>query len=400
MPEIRGAQLTGFLDGSEVAPSKMKEIPSTDKEKEPQTVPNPEYAFWLARDQKVLGYLLKSLSKDILMHVLRMEHAADAWKAVENMFASQSMSKVTNLRIALANTKKLNQTTHAFFAKMQGFADELAAAGKPVPEDELVSFLLAGLGGHYNPLVAAFGIVKNSLTVAELFSQVQAYDQRQEMLAATDDPGFESSANAAIRGRNRGGGGGYRPRPNKNRDDQRYDDNYDIRRQDRRQDDRRQDDRPRFFNNNQQGGRGRAPAGGGRGRGRGRRRTTPWVDTTCQICNREGHAAKDCWYRFQNNGDDSDDAHAYGIDTNWYSDTGATHHITSELNNLSVRDAYNGQDKVNTANGQGMEICHIGNSVIRNPVQFFKLHNILHVPNASKNLLSVHRFALDNHVFS
>jgi hypothetical protein len=60
---------------------------------------------------------------------------------------------------------------------------------------------------------------------------------------------------------------------------------------------------------------------------------------TCQICNREGHAAKDCWYRFQNNGDDSDDAHAYGIDTNWYSDTGATHHITSELNNLTVRDA-------------------------------------------------------------
>jgi hypothetical protein len=46
-----------------------------------------------------------------------------------------------------------------------------------------------------------------------------------------------------------------------------------------------------------------------------------------------------------------------------------------------------------------MDICHVGNSVIHNPVQSFKLHNILHVPNASKNLLSVHRFALDNHVF-
>jgi hypothetical protein len=44
--------------------------------------------------------------------------------------------------------------------------------------------------------------------------------------------------------------------------------------------------------------------------------------------------------------------HAYGIDTNWYSDIGATHHITSELNNLFIRDSYRGHDKVSTAGGQ------------------------------------------------
>jgi hypothetical protein len=26
------------------------------------------------------------------------------------------------------------------------------------------------------------------------------------------------------------------------------------------------------------------------------------------------------------------------VDTNWYQDSGATHHITGELNNLSMRD--------------------------------------------------------------
>jgi hypothetical protein len=31
---------------------------------------------------------------------------------------------------------------------------------------------------------------------------------------------------------------------------------------------------------------------------------------------------------------------------------GTTHHITSEFNNLSVRDAYRGHEKVNTAGGQ------------------------------------------------
>jgi hypothetical protein len=87
------------------------------------------------------------------------------------------------------------------------------------------------------------------------------------------------------------------------------------------------------------------------------------------------------------------------VDTNWYSDTGATHHITGELNNLTMHDNYRGYDKVNTASGQGMDITHVGNSIVRTPVQNFHLRNILHVPRASKNLLSVHRFTYDNRVF-
>jgi hypothetical protein len=381
MPAIRGARLTGLLDGTMIAPSQTMTVANPEKEKESLVVSNPQYETWLEKDQQVLSYLLNSLSKEVLMHVLRLEHTAEVWKAIEVMFASQSQSKVTNLRIALANTKKLNSSIPTYFAKMQGFADELAAAGKPLPDDELVSFILAGLGNHYDSIVAALGVIKNSLTVAELYSQIQSYDERQEMLASSTHGGFETSANAAARTRNRGGGGyggGYRPRNNNSRDERRYDDRqddhrYDNRRYDDRREDRRQDDRPRNYRGGGRGGR--APAGGG-GRGRGRRRSTPWVDVTCQICNREGHPAKDCWYRFQDADDTSDEAYAYGIDTNWYSDTGATHHITGELNNLSVRDAYNGRDKVNAANGQGMDICHIGHSIIHNPLKSFKLRNI------------------------
>jgi hypothetical protein len=52
-----------------------------------------------------------------------------------------------------------------------------------------------------------------------------------------------------------------------------------------------------------------------------------------------------------------------------------------------------------TADGTGMRISHIGNSVLCTPHTSFRLTDILHVPNATKNLLSVHRFTLDNHVF-
>jgi hypothetical protein len=89
------------------------------------------------------------------------------------------------------------------------------------------------------------------------------------------------------------------------------------------------------------------------------------------------------------------------VDTNWYTDTGATYHITEggELEKLSFCEKYHGGDQVHTANGAGMNIRHIGDTTIYTPSRNLKLSNILHVPQATKNLGSVHRFAVDNNVF-
>jgi hypothetical protein len=56
------------------------------------------------------------------------------------------------------------------------------------------------------------------------------------------------------------------------------------------------------------------------------------------------------------------------VDTNWYADSGATDHITSELDKLAIRDKYNGGEKVRTANGANMEeISYTGKSFIHTP---------------------------------
>ncbi|XP_071679967.1 uncharacterized protein [Lolium perenne] len=332
LPPIRGARLFGLLDGSDAAPPETLEVPPADKtadDQTPTTINNPAYDSWISRDQIVLGYLLQSIGSEVLPHVQRIETAAGVWQAVEEMFASSCQAKVTNLRIALANTKKLQMSTDAFLTKMQSIVDELAAAGEPIRTSEHVSFILAGLGGQYNSLVAALGAVTTPLTLPSLYAQLRAYDQRQDMLSGTADADFETSTNAAQRqgrgrttNRSRGDYGDRGDRGNYDRRDQRRDD---------RRDGHRDDYKPR----------------------QGR------------------HAAKDCWWRFQEDDDDSDDKEAhvasYGVDTNWYQDTGATHHITGELNNMTVRDKYRGNDRVNTAGGQGMSISHVGKSIHLHP---------------------------------
>ena len=46
-------------------------------------------------------------------------------------------------------------TTAAYFNKMKTLGDEIAAAGKPIDDDEMVSFIMNGLDSDYNPIVSS-----------------------------------------------------------------------------------------------------------------------------------------------------------------------------------------------------------------------------------------------------
>ena len=48
------------------------------------------------------------------------------------------------------------------------------------------------------------------------------------------------------------------------------------------------------------------------------------------------------------------------VEHNWYTDTGATDHITSDIGNLSLCFDYHGPEKVSVGNGVGLHISHIG----------------------------------------
>jgi hypothetical protein len=99
--------------------------------------------------------------------------------------------------------------------------------------------------------------------------------------------------------------------------------------------------------NNRGGGGGRGGRGnfshGGRGSGSTSR-------PRCQVCYKVDHTTKHCWHRFEEDYE-PEEKHvaaaiggAYNVDTNWYTDTGATDHITSELEKIAVREKYHGAD--------------------------------------------------------
>ena len=91
---------------------------------------------------------------------------------------------------------------------MRGYADELAVAGKAIPDDELASYIIHGLDADYQPLVSALDARVTQVTLDELFAMLSNFDQRMAQFQGSGGSNFKSSANVATRGR----GGGSRSR--------------------------------------------------------------------------------------------------------------------------------------------------------------------------------------------
>jgi hypothetical protein len=111
LPPIQSAQLYGLLIGKEKMPAETVSVTTNDASME---TPNPEYINWVTHDQALLGYILSSLMREVLMGVTTATTSADVWSSLAAMYGSCTRARSVNTRIALATTKK-GTTTMAEF---------------------------------------------------------------------------------------------------------------------------------------------------------------------------------------------------------------------------------------------------------------------------------------------
>jgi hypothetical protein len=302
-------------------------------------------------DQQVLGFLLASLSKEVFPQVATKTTAADAWKEIQSMFSSQTRARSVNTCLQLVTTQKGRMTVAEYVNKMRSLADEMAVVGRTLEKEEPIEYILTGLSHEYDPIVSTVITKTSALSVSELYAQLLAFETRLTLMGAQE--GGSSSVNTVNRGHGRGSHGG----------------------------------RESSLNESNRGGRFGGRCGGYNNSSDKR--------PLCQVCKKKGHTTDRCWHRF-----DEDyvleermavAATCSRHDNNWYTDSRATDHVTGDLEKLAIRDKYTGNDQIHTTSGSGMKISNIGHNTIHTPCRQLQLNNILHVPQALKNLVSVHR---------
>jgi hypothetical protein len=95
---------------------------------------------------------------------------------------------------------------------MRTLGDEMVAAGKPIDDDELLTYILTGLDMEFKPVVTSLLARKESVTVSEAYSQLLAFETRMEIMGSGSSGSSVNSANCDGRG-----GSGGRGRGNFNR---------------------------------------------------------------------------------------------------------------------------------------------------------------------------------------
>ena len=70
---------------------------------------------------------------------------------------------------------------------------------------------------------------------------------------------------------------------------------------------------------------------------------------------------------------------------NWLLDSRASHHVTTDLENLSLHKLYDGTDDIVIDDGTGLSITHTGSTTLSTPTHIFSLPNVLYVPSMERN---------------
>uniref|UniRef100_A0A6N2KNP9 Integrase catalytic domain-containing protein n=1 Tax=Salix viminalis TaxID=40686 RepID=A0A6N2KNP9_SALVM len=126
---------------------------------------------------------------------------------------------------------------------------------------------------------------------------------------------------------------------------------------------------------------------------------------TCQWCGKERHTAKKC----HKLGKLLKKAKAEGLieafaattlddnqDNEWYTDTGATSHMTNDVTALDKSVPYTGNQRVVVGNGQSLSISRIGSISSLVASRILKMSDVLIVPHITKNLLSISKLTREN----
>ncbi|KAL4296184.1 hypothetical protein GQ457_12G002980 [Hibiscus cannabinus] len=354
--------------------------PSATVVREGRVLENEDYDVFMAQDSALASWLLSTISPQLLPEFVGAETAAAIWTTVLKFFSSRSTTTVMSLHYRLRAVKKGDQSMHA-----------------PISDLEKIATILNGLPMEYQPFVAVITASRDPFTLdAAILVLIDAETQLTNFNPILE---VSPSLNVSVAGYPTG--------------------TTDV------------SSRP-YRENTMQGGRGRY----------GRMRIQ------CQLCGKLGHLVDRCWHRFdetfvpvttRNKDSAKTEAKALNVAnleaksdlstcschcTNpnspvtgasrgsssqahlasaskgqWFVDSGASHHVSPDAKNLLESSDYSGPGKLTVGNGAHLGISKIGQASLISHPRDLVLHNVLHVPSITKNMVSVSKLAKDNQVF-
>ncbi|GAV59707.1 UBN2_3 domain-containing protein, partial [Cephalotus follicularis] len=163
LPLLNGYDLMQFVDGSSSPPPRY--LSSA-----PIGIPvlNPDFLAWYKQDQLLLSWILSSLTESVHAQVVGLTTSRAVWSALTVAFASPSQARVMQLRLDLHNVSKGADSVVVYLQKVKSISDALALASTPISDEDLIIYILGGLGDEYRAFVTSISTRGTSITLVDL----------------------------------------------------------------------------------------------------------------------------------------------------------------------------------------------------------------------------------------
>ena len=358
-----------------------------------------------------MSWLYASLSEDIMAQIVGYSTAVEIWNAFNQIYSASSMTRVTELPTKLQMPKKDGLSAGEYIQKLKSICNSLATIGELVSEKNHLIYLFSGLDHEYNPFVTSIQNQFDQPIIKQIHSLLLIYDFHLEQqnsislhyaqvhMAYLNKKPYKSTPQPTfnhIHIQPKHSSPPFKPTTSQ----------YQLNILGKPQPQPRQPQpqwKPHFSIQNQK--------------------------PQCQICGKFGHIALICFHhtnlnyspqpspkyfntvlttnsQLSNPPEFSYPAMAHLAathntvpDTNWYMDSGATHHFTLDINMLDTVAPFSGSDWVIIGIGKQLCISHLGTAKLPSLYSPLVLHQVYHTPKFSNNLISVRKLCSDNKVF-
>lgn len=319
-------QIHVLLDGYDLAVHIVGSAitPATTLTTDDGLVPNPAYTLWKRQDRLIYSALLGAITTTLQPIVSTASTAVDIWTTLSLTYAKPSMAHIKQLRQHLRQWTKGSKSINEYYQDFTTRFDQLALLNKPMDLEDQIEHILEGLPDDYKKVVDKIEGRETPPTLTEIHEKLLNHEAKLQLasLSATSVPvtaNFTNYRGSSRNNHNRHKNshrGGYRGNQTQNQN---------------------QTWQKQQLTSSPQQNMGRDYQG------------------RCQICSVYGHSARRCpqlhGYSNQQSPAPSsvmwqpraNDAHASIYNpTPWLLDSGATHHLTSDLNNLAIHQPYGG----------------------------------------------------------
>ncbi|KAH9618198.1 hypothetical protein KSS87_010935 [Heliosperma pusillum] len=198
---MKGLQLFSYLDGTHPAPPKSLTIAPATK---PTTQQNPAYSTWCRQDQLILGALTGTLSSPFTGLIVNDATSHDAWSTLIRSFANSSRGHRLQIKYRLDNISHTNNMSITdYMTAIKACTDDLAQIEHPMDVDDITTKNLNGLNPtKYGPIIDVVRARDNPISFEALHETLIQHEPVSKIPPLTPvNNTFPPSAHAATHNR-------------------------------------------------------------------------------------------------------------------------------------------------------------------------------------------------------